>query len=67
RELLFACMEQHNKTVNPGQINDYLISHHVVTDNVRADSNKVDAWRDLWGLKQKVHYRKYILPIFSCL
>lgn len=44
--LIAACMELNGKPIDADAINDYIVSHNLVTDNIRSDSNKVDAWRD---------------------
>jgi len=44
--LLEACLLCKGETVNPEKINSHLVSKGLLTANVRADSNQVDAWRD---------------------
>lgn len=44
--LLEACLQCRGETVNPEKINSYLVKNGILTANVRADSNQVDAWRD---------------------
>ena len=46
RGLINACLELNGHKVDTGSINDYIVSHGIVTDNYRSDSNKLDAWRD---------------------
>lgn len=46
RGLLNACIEYNNQIADPITINSYLISHGILTPNVRQDSHRADAWRD---------------------
>lgn len=44
--LLEACLQCRGETVDPKKINSYLVENGILTANVRADSNQIDAWRD---------------------
>lgn len=44
--LLNACLLCKGDTVDAEKINGYLVNNGILTANVRADSNQVDAWRD---------------------
>ena len=44
--LLEACLHCNGSIPDSAYINGYLHEHNIVTDNVRADSCKIDAWRD---------------------
>lgn len=44
--LLHACLLCRNQTIDAEKINNYLVENSILTANVRADSNQVDAWRD---------------------
>lgn len=44
--LLNACLLCNGEEVKAEIINDYLVKNGILTMNVRADSNQVDAWRD---------------------
>jgi len=44
--LLNACLQCQGQKADASIINDYLVSRNILTANVRADSNQVDAWRD---------------------
>lgn len=44
--LLNACLLCKGETVDVEKINGYLVNNGILTANVRADSNQVDAWRD---------------------
>lgn len=44
--LLNACMQCKDKPIDTRRINEYLVDNGILTANVRADSNQVDAWRD---------------------
>lgn len=44
--LLNACLLCRNQVVDSELINGYLVENNILTANVRADSNQVDAWRD---------------------
>ena len=44
--LLKACLLCRGKTVDAEKINNYILEIGILTANVRADSNQVDAWRD---------------------
>ena len=46
RGLVLACLELNGKTIDADDINNYNVTHGLVTDNFRSDSMKVDAWRD---------------------
>ena len=46
RGLISACLDLNGKPVDVNAINNYLVSHGIVTDNFRSDSMQVDAWRD---------------------
>ena len=44
--LLNACLLCKGETIDAKKINGYLVNNEILTANVRADSNQVDAWRD---------------------
>lgn len=44
--LLNACIQCRGERANAAIINEYLVSHNILTPNIRADSNQGDAWRD---------------------
>ena len=44
--LLNACLLCKRETIDAKKINGYLVNNGILTANVRADSNQVDAWRD---------------------
>lgn len=44
--LISACFELNGKPIDVNAINNFLVSHGIVTDNFRSDSMQVDAWRD---------------------
>ena len=44
--LLNACLLCKGETIDAEKINGYLVDNGILTANVRADSNQVDAWRD---------------------
>ena len=44
--MLNACLLCKGGTINAEKINGYLVNTGILTANVRADSNQVDAWRD---------------------
>ena len=44
--LLNACLLCKGETIDAKKINGYLVNNGILTANVRADSNQVDAWRD---------------------
>lgn len=44
--LLNACLQCRDQVVDTDLINGYLVENNILTANVRADSNQVDAWRD---------------------
>lgn len=44
--LLNACLLCKGETIDAGKINGYLVNNGILTANIRADSNQVDAWRD---------------------
>ncbi|SFE61361.1 hypothetical protein [Succiniclasticum ruminis] len=44
--LLNACLLCNSEEVKAEIINEYLVQNGILTMNVRADSNQVDAWRD---------------------
>ena len=44
--LLNACLLCKGETIDSKKINGYLVKNGILTANIRADSNKVDAWRD---------------------
>lgn len=46
RGLIFACLELNGKPIDVNAINNYIVSHGLVTDNFRSDSMREDAWRD---------------------
>ena len=44
--LLNACMLCNNREPDAQIINGYLVENNILTANVRADSKRIDAWRD---------------------
>ena len=44
--LIRACIPLNGKTIDSNAINDYIVKHNIVTENLRSDSNKIEAWRD---------------------
>ena len=44
--LLNACLLCKGETIDAEKINGYLVNNGILTANLRADSNQVDAWRD---------------------
>ena len=44
--LINACLQCRGEIVDAKRINDYLVTNGILTANIRADSNQVDAWRD---------------------
>ena len=44
--LLNACLLCNGQNVDAEKINGYLVENEILTMNIRADSNQVDAWRD---------------------
>ena len=44
--LLNACLLCKGETIDAEKINGYLVNNGILTANIRADSNQVDAWRD---------------------
>lgn len=44
--LLNACLLCKGEAIDAEKINGYLVDNGILTANVRADSNQVDAWRD---------------------
>lgn len=44
--LLNACLLCKGETIDAEKINGYLVNNGILTTNIRADSNQVDAWRD---------------------
>lgn len=44
--LLNACMLCNGEAIDAEKINGYLVDNGILTPNIRADSNQVDAWRD---------------------
>ena len=44
--LINACIPLNGKAVDSDAINEYIISRGLVTENLRSDSNKIEAWRD---------------------
>ena len=46
RGLINACMLCRGEAADSQVINEYIVSHNLLTSNFRADSGQVDAWRD---------------------
>lgn len=44
--LLNACLLCKGETIDAERINGYLVNNGILTANIRADSNQIDAWRD---------------------
>ncbi len=44
--LLNACLLCKGEIIDAERINGYLVNNGILTANIRADSNQVDAWRD---------------------
>lgn len=44
--LLNACLLCKGEIIDSEKINVYLVNNRILTANIRADSNQVDAWRD---------------------
>jgi len=44
--LLNACLQCRGQKADAAIINSYLTSQKILTQNIRADSNQIDAWRD---------------------
>lgn len=45
-KLLGACVAFNGRPLDPAVINQQIIASGILTQNVRSDSNQVDAWRD---------------------
>ena len=44
--LLNACLLCKGEIIDAERLNGYLVNNGILTANIRADSNQVDAWRD---------------------
>ena len=63
--LLNACLLCKGEAIDAKKINGHLVDNGILTANVRADSNQVDAWRDYQQDKQGAYAHTYSNGLFE--